>query len=221
VIGTFHIASAYVLATMNQLRSVRYEEAAFNGAPTFVAYAGFVALALALFGTGLRPLSVLSLSTPTPLFDDLLGISVPVSALAALALPLVVGSLVLIALGPALLRLARHEGAVAGRKALAEGAMTAAVRPFDFFVNTLSYVRLAALLVATTLLAQLVAQAVTLGPLGYLLAAFLNLAVIAMEGLIVYLQDMRLNLFEWLTKFYSGTGRAFRPLLPIGTGAPG
>ena len=50
------------------------------------------------------------------------------------------------------------------------------------------------------------------GVLGGLLAIFLNIVVMAMEGLIVYIQDMRLQLYEWLSKFYIGTGTPFSPI---------
>jgi len=40
--------------------------------------------------------------------------------------------------------------------------------------------------------------------------------VISLEGVIVYIQDMRLQLYEWLSQFYAGTGTAFIPLLSRG-----
>jgi V/A-type H+/Na+-transporting ATPase subunit I len=45
----------------------------------------------------------------------------------------------------------------------------------------------------------------------------LNVAVIALEGVIVYIQDMRLQLYEWLSQFYSGTGTPFVPLVSRGS----
>ena len=76
----------------------------------------------------------------------------------------------------------------------------------------MSYVRLGVLLITTYVLGSLVAGVLAFGILGGLLAAFLNILVIAMEGLIVYIQDMRLHLYEWLSKFYIGTGIPFRPI---------
>jgi len=40
----------------------------------------------------------------------------------------------------------------------------------------------------------------------------LNIAVITLEGVIVYIQDMRLQLYEWLSQFYAGTGTPFSPM---------
>ena len=41
-----------------------------------------------------------------------------------------------------------------------------------------------------------------------------NIAVMLIEGLIVYIQALRLHLYEWFTKFYEGTGELFQKLVP-------
>ena len=105
------------------------------------------------------------------------------------------------------------KGALAG---LGAGLLEGVAKPFEFFLNTISYIRLGVLLITTTLLGSLVAAVLSLGALGLLLAAFLNVAVISLEGVIVYIQDMRLQLYEWLSQFYSGTGTPFVPLLSKG-----
>jgi V/A-type H+-transporting ATPase subunit I len=42
----------------------------------------------------------------------------------------------------------------------------------------------------------------------------LNLVILAFEAFIVYVQDLRLHLYEFFTKFYQGTGTPFRKILP-------
>jgi vacuolar-type H+-ATPase subunit I/STV1 len=52
---------------------------------------------------------------------------------------------------------------------------------------------------------------------GVLFAVFLNVAVITLEGIIVfYIQDMKLQLYEWFSQFYAGTWRPFIP--PVSRG---
>jgi len=51
---------------------------------------------------------------------------------------------------------------------------------------------------------------------GVAVAGLLNVAVISLEGVIVYIQDMRLQLYEWLSQFYAGTGTPFVPLVSGG-----
>ncbi len=42
----------------------------------------------------------------------------------------------------------------------------------------------------------------------------INLLIVAFEALIVYIQDLRLHLYEFFTKFYRGYGQPFRRILP-------
>jgi len=41
-----------------------------------------------------------------------------------------------------------------------------------------------------------------------------NIGVMMMEGLLVYIQALRLHLYEWFTKFYEGSGTSFRKIVP-------
>ncbi len=85
--------------------------------------------------------------------------------------------------------------------------------------NTISYSRILALLMAhyalvlvTYTIAGLIGSASTLG---LVLAGFVivggNIFVIALEGLIVFIHDLRLHFYEWFSKFYQGTGSEFTP----------
>lgn len=215
-VGTLHLASAYAIAVVNQLRSLRYAEALVGGLPTLVLYASLVPLGLAFLGAGLDPSVLLTSGAATPFFREFLGVRVPVSEVATVALPLVLGSLALLIAGPPVHSLLARRGGRRTLRALADGLLAGVARPAEFFLNTVSYVRLAALLIANTILGSLVAGALAFGVPGIALAGFLNLLVMAMEGLIVYLQDWRLHMFEWFTKFYAGTGTAFDPLVAAG-----
>ncbi|MCW3998694.1 MAG: hypothetical protein NWE93_00460 [Candidatus Bathyarchaeota archaeon] len=94
----------------------------------------------------------------------------------------------------------------------------------DFFTsllsNTISYSRILALLMAhwalllvTYTVAELIAPAGS-GILGVVLAGvivvFGNIAVMALEGLIVFIHTLRLHFYEWFSKFYGGTGVEFK-----------
>ncbi len=93
----------------------------------------------------------------------------------------------------------------------------------DFFTrllsNTISYSRILALLMAHWALLLVVYQVsglvTPLGALGLVLGGviivFGNIAVIALEGLIVFIHTLRLHFYEWFSKFYAGTGTEFSP----------
>ncbi len=93
----------------------------------------------------------------------------------------------------------------------------------DFFTrllsNTISYSRILALLMAHWALLlvvyQVAEQVAPLGALGLVLGGIIivfgNVAVIALEGLIVFIHTLRLHFYEWFSKFYGGTGTEFTP----------
>jgi V/A-type H+-transporting ATPase subunit I len=87
--------------------------------------------------------------------------------------------------------------------------------------NTATFIRLAAfalshagLFLATFSVADAVAasggMAGTLGALCVLVVG--NLVIIALEGLIVAIQSVRLEYYEFFSKFYTGDGLEYRPL---------
>ncbi len=85
--------------------------------------------------------------------------------------------------------------------------------------NTVSFLRVAAfavmhiaLFMVIFTIANMVAEA-TGGSVWYwLTVAIGNLVVIVVEGLLVSIQILRLEYYEFFSKFYTGTGRRFRPM---------
>ncbi len=85
------------------------------------------------------------------------------------------------------------------------------------FSNTLSYIRMGAFAVAHGALSMVVfiiAESVSPGHgIGYWIALALgNLFVIGFEGIIVGIQTLRLEYYEFFSKFFSGGGVRYRPL---------
>jgi V/A-type H+-transporting ATPase subunit I len=90
----------------------------------------------------------------------------------------------------------------------------------NFISNTASFVRLAAFALnhvglsgAVFMLAQMVENA----PGGRLYHAFVlvlgQALIVGLEGLIVFIQTLRLEYYEFFGKFYHGGGREFQPVL--------
>lgn len=83
-----------------------------------------------------------------------------------------------------------------------------------FLSNTVSYVRLAALLTVHASLLLALNRAWSMGIAALPLIVIGNILIAALEALLVFIQDLRLHLYEWFTKFYSGSGVIFRKIMP-------
>ncbi|MHA1862010.1 MAG: V-type ATP synthase subunit I, partial [Candidatus Ranarchaeia archaeon] len=89
----------------------------------------------------------------------------------------------------------------------------------SFMSNTMSYVRILALLMAHWALLRaiyaisgLIAGIPWIGLFFEIAVVILgNIVVVAFEGTIVFIHTMRLHYYEWFSKFYHGSGYAFIP----------
>lgn len=216
VIGTFHLASGYAISFVNNERVGNRAYAFLNRLPTVVLYASIVPLGFAVTGTNLDFGVLLTSLAPTPVFNELLGVQIPVSLTARVSLPFVIGAAILLVAGRVAMDYTEERSLTDAIKGFGLGCFDVGAKFFEFFVNTLSYVRLGVLLVTTTLLDTLTADVLSAGVAGVAIGAFLNVCVIALEGLIIYIQDMRLQLYEWFSQFYAGAGTPFVPLTSNG-----
>ena len=95
------------------------------------------------------------------------------------------------------------------------------VETFEMFIslfsNTLSYVRMGAFAVAHGALSQVVIGLAGSGNgVGYWAAIVLgNLFIVGFEGMIVGIQTLRLEYYEFFSKFFTGGGAHYRPLVLV------
>ena len=89
----------------------------------------------------------------------------------------------------------------------------------SFVSNTASFVRLAAFAMnhaGLSLAVYMLSDMVITMPLGGLFSSIIvfvgNLLIVALEGLIVFIQTLRLEYYEFFSKFFHGGGRAFAPI---------
>lgn len=212
VLGTFHLATAYALAILGNVRSRNYIEAFLGHLPTLLFYSSSIAFFLAVIGNEFQLQNLFSNNFPAPLFRKFLGLNIPVYLLALISFPIVAVSFLVMVFGRALGYFFTH-----GRRkdivhALQSGLLEGLLKPIEFFTNTISYARLGALLIISSILGTLTRRILEIGLLGIPLFAIANIALISIEGFIVYVQDLRLHLYEWMTKFYFGLGIPFSAL---------
>ncbi|RKX82256.1 MAG: ATPase, partial [Spirochaetes bacterium] len=89
----------------------------------------------------------------------------------------------------------------------------------EYFSNAISFVRLAAFALTHGALFSafwIMTLMVLPTPGGGLWAAIIfligQLILVGLEGLVVFIQDLRLTYYEYFTKFFEGSGHPFKPL---------
>jgi V/A-type H+-transporting ATPase subunit I len=119
--------------------------------------------------------------------------------------------------GAALLTVLAYHWSASSRP-YAERAITVAIEGFETLIGylsgTLSFLRVAAFsLNHVALAAAVFALADMMGTFGHWTTVILgNVFIIVLEGAIVGIQTMRLEYYEGFSRFFSGDGRAFKPL---------
>ncbi|MDA4128621.1 MAG: hypothetical protein OK422_04110 [Thaumarchaeota archaeon] len=205
LIGIAHITTGLSLNVWEGIKSHDTVELLTEKVPSLIMYLSGVGYGLAFIGAGYS-FNVLKTSKPAPL------LGIPNSTLGAISLVVVVASMVVLAVGKGVaIKTGRLEGESAG-SAFANGAIEVFEKITQFLSNTISYARLAillfvhaALLIALNLIPQNYPIYVAVVPL-----VVLNILVILLEGLVVYIQDLRLHVYEFFTKFYAGDGVPFK-----------
>ncbi len=103
--------------------------------------------------------------------------------------------------------------------AIAEGMMDVVEAVLSFLANTVSFIRVGAfalshagLCLATFAVADQVRGSAGGTVWAWLILIFGNLLILVLEGLVVTIQAVRLEYYEFFSKFFSGEGRAFQPL---------
>jgi V/A-type H+-transporting ATPase subunit I len=209
LIGVFHLLTALGLDVYQGTKEHNRLELWLEKIPVFTMYLGGVGYGLAFVGLSFTSFNVLISSAPAPL------IGIPNNVLGAISLALLVPSMVVLLAGKAVaISTGKMKGSAAG--ALSNGGLEVFERISQFMSNTISYVRLAVMLLVHAGLLLITNQyfAPWTSAVNVVPWVILNILIIAFEAFIVYVQDLRLHLYEFFTKFYTGTGTPFRKILP-------
>ena len=118
-------------------------------------YVFLIPFGFAVAGTALNFGVLFTSTAPTPIFNNLLGLDIPIATTARVSLPVIIAAILFLIAGHPIrdyLSTRRLRSAVRG---LGDGLLEAVAKPFEFFLNTISYIRLGVLLITTTLLGEL------------------------------------------------------------------
>lgn len=209
LIGIAHLTTALGLDAYQSIKGHETVELATEKLPAIAMYISGIGFGLAFIGAGYSFNVLKTPSGPAPL------LGLPNNLLGGASLAVVVVSMIILLTGKGIAIMAgRFQGESAG-SAFANGGIDVFEKISKFLANTISYVRLAImLLVHASLL--LVTNMLLAYPL-YISAVpivIFNILIIVFEVLIVYIQDLRLHIYEFFSKFYQGTGTPFRKIFP-------
>jgi V/A-type H+/Na+-transporting ATPase subunit I len=208
LIGVAHITTGLGLDVVQAVRERSAVELLTEKVPALTMYLSGFGFGLAFIGAGYS-FDVLKPAPPNPL----LGVSN--SLLGAVSLTVVLASMLVLVVGKGVAIMAgkSHEGSAGG--AMANGAIEVFERMSSYLANTISYVRLAIMLLIHASLLLIVNELLVF-PLyiSIVPVVIFNILILVFEVLIVYIQDLRLHIYEFFTKFYKGTGVPFRKILP-------
>ena len=208
IIGIAHLTTALGLDVYQTYRAGELSELWLEKVPVFTMYLSGVGYGLAFVGVGFS-FNVFSSSSANPL------LGVPNNVLGAVSIAVLVPSMIVILAGKSVAIAAGKlkEGSALG--ALSNGGLEVFERISQFMSNTISYVRLAVMLLVHAALLLIVNLLQPWGnPVMIAPWVILNMLILAFEAFIVYVQDLRLHLYEFFTKFYTGTGKPFRKIFP-------
>ncbi len=189
-VGVAHISLGLSLSFANSLIQKRYSTAFLVNLPKLALYVGFIYV---VFAFGLNLMEWFS----GPIYY-------------------ILGPIAFLFVAEPFYEIAKH-----GKKGIGKlGEMFFEIfeTMISFISNTVSYLRIFAMVVAHIMLTTVfysLAEITSGGSLGFVLSPLLivvgNVFVVLLEGILVLAQDLRLHFYEWFSKFYNDGGVRFSP----------
>ena len=221
-IGIIHLVSAFAFAIYKGIKQGKTYEVLSNRLPVLIMYLAVISLMLAAVGANYKVLEMYTNQNPAPFFSNIAGDWVTVEIVTKIAFLILMITILLqiiaVPLGVKLGKLKVH-GSV-NEELFMTVIEVMLIRLVELFANTISYTRIGIMLLVHVALMGTVINGVesflSTGnfAVGIVVAMLGNFGVMMIEGLLVYIQALRLHLYEWFTKFYDGSGVPFKKLVP-------
>jgi V/A-type H+-transporting ATPase subunit I len=218
-IGLVHLLMAMLLKLRADILDRNKLAVLTHDIPYIIQFLAIVALILAAIGSGYDIIGMFGITgvthnEPVPWLTYLFGDWVTVNLVAKAAPPIIIATAgIMIYGGKKEQELAAKHGYDEGGGLMGIVIEVLLVRIIEVLSNVISYTRLGIMLLVHSALLVTVNQSYdTGGGLAVLIGG--NIGIMLIEGLIVYIQDIRLHLYEWFPKWYRGEGVEFKKLLP-------
>jgi V/A-type H+/Na+-transporting ATPase subunit I len=218
-IGIVHILMAHFLKLRKDIQDGNKNFVLTHDIPTIIQFLAVVALILAAIGSGYDIIGMFGVTgqvhnEPVPWLTFIFGDWVTVDLVAKAAPPIIIATVAVMIYG------AKKEEEEAAKHGQDEGGglmgiviEVILVRIIEVLSNVISYTRIGImLLVHSALLVTVNTSYLHGGGIAVLIGG--NIGIMLIEGLIVYIQTIRLHLYEWFPKWYVGEGTEFKKLVP-------
>ncbi len=218
-IGIVHIMMALGLRLYKDIKEGNKLITYTHDIPAIIQFLAVVALILAAIGSGYDIIGMFGVgdrihTEPVPWLTFVFGDWVTVDVVAKAAPPVLFGTVGIMILG------GKKEQEIAAKHGHDEGGglmgiviEVILVRIIEVLSNVISYTRIGIMLLVHVALLVTVNQSYEHGGgLAVLIGG--NIGIMLIEGLIVYIQTIRLHLYEWFPKWYAGEGKEFRKIVP-------
>jgi V/A-type H+-transporting ATPase subunit I len=217
-VGVVHLLLAFFLRLRSSLKQGNKLMVYTHDIPAIIQYLAVVSLILAAIGSQYDIIGMFlswNHNEPVPWLTVLFGDWVTVNLVAKAMPPVIIACIAIAIIGG----MKEQKHAIAhGREPEGGGIVgliveTMMVRTIEMLANTISYSRLGImLLVHSALLVTVINSYEHGGGLAILIGG--NIGIMMIEGLIVYIQTIRLHLYEWFPKWYKSDGVQFKKLVP-------
>lgn len=217
-IGIIHLVWAMTLRVIRLMKEGHKMMVFTEAIPNITLYGGIVVIMMCAIGSQYDVMNMYSKvhTEAVPWVTMFLGDWAVVWVVTRIAVVIVIASMIIMMVG----------GVMHAKKHPEDGADPASVimeillgKTVESLAHTISYARLGIMLLVHAALLITVNNAFTsLGgsESGAAMAMIIggNLGIMMIEGLIVYIQSLRLHLYEFFTKWYAGGAQPFRQIRP-------
>lgn len=217
-LGIVHLVWAFLLRIKRWISLGRKTDVLFEAIPNLIMYFGIVAIMMCAIGSGYDVMNMYSKShaEPVPWITVLVGDWAVVWLVVRIAVIAIIACIVLMIVG----------GIMHNKKHPDEGGDAASVimetllgKTVECLAHTISYARLGIMLLVHSALLLTVNNAYhhmggadSGGALALIVGG--NIGIMIIEGLVVYIQSLRLHLYEFFTKWYEGGATQFKQIVP-------
>jgi len=217
-LGIIHLIWAFVLKIKRLRKEGHKQMMILEAVPNLTLYGGIVVIMMCAIGASYDVMNMYSRvhTEPVPWVTVFLGEWAQVWIITRIAVIIVIGSMAVMMVGGILHAKHHPEDGGSAANVVMEVFLGKTV---ECLAHTISYARLGImLLVHAALLLTVNNSFASLGgwssPGGIAMIVGGNLGIMMIEGLIVYIQSLRLHLYEFFTKWYDGGAQPFRQVVP-------